>query len=779
MNQPPAPTKPAPAPPTHQHPQTPAPVRPAGTERAIAWATTLAPIATGLAAPLMADSAALAASTLYTAGLAGASLAYMQRIPTHVLDQLPAGDILHAHRSPLLQSTLASGMALAMGTLQGPAGTDALLAGFLTLPSVPGIVSLGWWGVTALIPWRLRSVLTGHRSRRTRKTPTAGQPGARAPMLPLTDADQILHRWGTHISHPDKGTHRGQVLTLHTLTPQHWAGHITARAGQAVTVTTETVSSVYEKPSSWISITPGPHAGVKEITVNLTKPANLDTSTLQGAWSKWAARKGGLMEGTHLEQIQDDPNTGGQVALIVAGESLDRLTHPDRSDLAGALRTPPLLISYEPRLDPRKAVIRKMAHNPLQQGAAFPGTHVLRPNDNGYIQLGPGVSGFPARIQLFDPKLGAQHVLITGVTGSGKGGTLQLIALAHHINNSAIIYADPKGSSNPAITQMAAYSGLGLEGSLGALRVWYRLLEHRVAQSARLGMKNFKPTPDMPWAPLIFDEASSHLGESAEYRKEAVFIIKEGARLGRSLGMPVILANQLMQLSQLGGEAAIRDNIFMGGSLVLLRSDSQQKHLVDLPENFAGCNPADIPPAWTADRDMVFDPTKPLDDPERTFGLAFAASPGGHAEMMRNWLLEDATPYIDTTKVACPADWPEWEDRDEIAATSVLPDDKGSGDDAGGSDFGSFLAPPPAKPATTQDKILAVLRDAADPAGIDINYMHKDQIRALASLNTKTLNNNLTDMVKLNLIHVDPTRAGWYAPGPRPESQPITETEED
>lgn len=282
----------------------------------------------------------------------------------------------------------------------------------------------------------------------------------------------------------------------------------------------------------------------------------------------------------------------------------------------------PLLISYEPRQNPREAVIRMMEHNPLEQGTPFPGTHVLKANPNGYIELGRGVSGFPARIQLHDPALGAQHCIIAGVTGSGKGGTLQIIALAHHINGSAIINADPKGSSNPAIEQMAAYSGLGPDQAMGALRIWFHILQHRVNESARLGMKNFKPAPDRPWVPLILDEASKLLGENAEHRKEATFIVNAGATLGRSLGMPVILANQLMQLAQLGGDAAIRDNVFYGGSLILLRSDSQQKHLVDLPENFVSCNPSDIPRPGPANAAWSTTPT-----PRPTTPSAPSASP--------------------------------------------------------------------------------------------------------------------------------------------------------
>ncbi|HEX5567097.1 MAG TPA: hypothetical protein VFY14_09280 [Streptomyces sp.] len=751
------------------------PARPATTERAIAYAETLAPIATGILAPFLDGGAAFTAALTYGGAAGFLAANYMNRLPHQLVDQLPAGDILRAHRSTLFASTLTTGMALGTGTLMGPDGTDALMAGILTLPSVPGIVSLGWWAAVALVPYKLRRILTRQRKP---KTPTPVPPGTPAAALPHTPEQQIAHRWYTVISNHTNGTHRGQDLTMRTTSSMRWQGVITAPTGQPVTVTPDTVSSAYQVPAEWIHIRPGAHAGEAHITVNLIAPPELDPTTLTGAWTKWIARKGGLMEGAHLENVQDDPNTGGQVALVVAGENLDRLRHPDRMDLAGALRTNPLLISYEPRQNPREAVIRKMAHNPLQKGAAFPGVHVLKPNSNGYIQLGPGVSGFPARIQLWDPALGAQHVLIAGVTGSGKGGTLQLIALAHHVNGSAIIYADPKGSSNPVIETMAAYSGCGLDESIGALRVWYHGLQHRIEQSKQLGMKNFQPSPDMPWAPLILDEASQLLGENAEHRKEAKFIIKAGASLGRSLGMPVILANQIMQLDQLGGEAAIRDNLFYGGSLILLRSDSQQKSLIDLPDNFAGCNPADIPPAWSGDRDMIYDPTKPPNDPERTFGLAFAASPGAHAEMMRMWTLEDATPHTDPGSIAHPADWPFWDDRHELAHISVLPGDSEDtdpdGDGASTLLTGLSLAPRK-PPASADEKILKALADFSDPAGIDINYMHKDDIGRIAGVEGRTLDNALTSLVKTGRIHRQTDERGkevrgFYGPGPAPEA---------
>ncbi|MYW43067.1 hypothetical protein [Streptomyces sp. SID161] len=739
------------------------------TERVIAAATSALPLTAGIIAPFLNTDAATATDLAYIASAGLATANAMDALPNTLYSNLPAGDIYRAHRLPLFISHLTTGIALGMGTLSGPDGTDALLGGILQIATapVPGIVSLGWWAATLLVPYQLRRVLGLGRRRRASPThPGKLLPPPNMPPIPATAADQIAYRWAQYISDPATGSHPQQILTITDLIPgRQWTGIIEAPAGKAVTVTAESVSSLEGVPTDWISINPGIHAGQRTITVNLAAPAELDTSTLSGAWKKWVARTGGLMDGTHLQSIQDDPNTGGQVAVVVAGENLDRLHHPDRLDLAGALRTTPLLVSYEPRQNPREAVIRLMTHNPLQQGTTFPGIHVLKVNENGYIHLGVGISGFPTRIQLWDPALGAQHVVVCGVTGSGKGGTLQLISLAHHVNQHAIIYADPKGSSNPSVEKMAAHSGGGLDAAMGSLRIWWHGLQFRIEESRRLGMKNFRSSRQRPWTPLVMDEASKLLGENSEYKKEATFIINAGATLGRSLGMPIVGANQLLQLKEWGGDSAIRDNLLYGGSLVLHRSDSSQKHLIDLPDNFAGCNPADIPAAWSGDRELIYDPSVPLNDPERTFGLSFAASPGAHAEMSRTWILEDATPYIDTDNIAYPADWSFWDDRHALAEQSVLPSDQQNDDDSpllftAGIELTK-------RPETAEDKILNVLRESVDPLGIDTLYMHKNDIGQLADLKGSTLNNALTELVQQNRIHRG-TERGTYGLGPDP-----------
>ncbi|MFF2307354.1 hypothetical protein ACFVVP_33220 [Streptomyces sp. NPDC058128] len=173
----------------------------------------------------------------------------MGRIPANVRAQIPGHDIVHAHRSPMLVPTLTTGMALGMGALSGLEGTDALMAGILGLPSIPGIVSLGWWAAVALVPFKLRTVRRRkHRPAQSAASVPGTDGGVYPPnphLVPATPADEILQRWAQYISHPTSGPHRGQELALRTISPERWTGLITAPVGTIVNVTRENVSSVF------------------------------------------------------------------------------------------------------------------------------------------------------------------------------------------------------------------------------------------------------------------------------------------------------------------------------------------------------------------------------------------------------------------------------------------------------------------------------------------------------------------------------------------------------
>jgi hypothetical protein len=746
-------------------------------ERFAAITQVLAPISAGALAPLLDPGAAAAAGAAFMAGATFAGANYMNRLGRWA-DQLPGIDIARAHRDTMGISTITTGMALGLGVLGGPEATDLLMAGALNPASVPGILSLGWWTAVGLTCFKLRRVLG--RRRTTTTPPTTAPELANGTPAPVTLADQIMAAWEQHISNPDKGQHRHQILTdVHVYTDR-WTGRIIAPAGASVNVTRDAVSSVYRVNPGWIRIDHGDHAGEARLTVSYAQPAELDPATLEGAWKKRVSRTGGPMPKTHLEQVTDDPNTGGKAAWVVADEDLNALKAPDLTDLAGALRKSPLLISYESNPNNvRKAIIRVMDRNPLEAGHDFPGLDGLKATAGGWFPIGKIISGYPARFQMFDPTLGALHLVIAGTTGSGKGGAVQVVCLGYHANGAAILYADPKGASNPAIPKMAAYSGLTRYGALGAMRLSYHVLQHRVAEAAKYELKNFQPSKSRPWCPTVLDEAAQMLGPGVANRKEAVHIVKAGASLGRSNGMPWVLINQTVNLDQLGGEQAIRANLLAGGAWLILRTDSDQVNLGDLPDGFAGIDPSRIPAVWpTEDDTLIYDPDIPENDPRRTFGLGYLATPGGRAGMMRIDTLEDATPHIRPELIAAPEDVPWWGDATvmEELANTPLPgfeqDDETNSDEEGHAGTGALSilatgADLPKKDATAEEKVLAVLHADADPLHLeylqgaddihpgdfDITYTDRPELLATTGLNESTFANALSKLEATGKIH--------------------------
>lgn len=739
-------------------------------ERAAAALQIALPVGVGLLAPLLDPSAAAYAGAGFLAGATFTGANYMNRLGRWA-SQLPGIDIARAHRDTLGISTITTGMSLALGQLGGADASEALMAGFLDPVTVPGILSLGWWAAVGFTGWRLRRVF-GHRT-----VEVQGQSAPAAPGLantggpaPVSLADKMIAAWGRVISDPKTGRHRNQVLSDVVIYTDRWEGRITAALGDSVNVSKESVSSLFGRSVDHINLKFGTHSGEALITVWYTQRAELDPSTLEGAWKRVRAR---ILPKTHLEEVGQDEHTGGQVARVVADDDLDAVPRVvNLGELAGALRRSIDLVSYEPgRRDPRRAIIRVMDHNPLENGHDFPGLDSLIATKGGWVSIGKIASGFPARIQLFDPKLGALHVVIAGTTGSGKGGTAQMISLAYHANKMAQIYGDPKGASNPAIPKMAAYSGLTNLGALGAMRLSWWALQHRIEEAARLELKNFVPSATRPYCATILDEAAQMLAPGAPNRKEAVKIVKDGASLTRSLGMPWVLMNQTVNLDQLGSEQAIRANLLAGGTWIILRTDSDQVNLGDLPPGFEGLNPSLIPAVWAEEDDsLVYDPTVEESDPRRTFGLGYVAAPGGRAGMMRIDNLEDATEHIRPENVMAPVDVPWWGDEaymEELAQTPIPGFEEKDGEGATGEAGTSFPGVDLPKPRerTSEDKVLAALRDESDPLYVDmvdegdeitpddIDYVDRGQLLAVSGVPESTFANVLNKLEKKGRIH--------------------------
>ncbi|MFB6665936.1 hypothetical protein [Streptomyces parvus] len=716
--------------------------RPNVADQVPALVSVIAPPALGALTPLLEPGLAALTAAATVCGSAAFATHYIGKIPENVLNATGIRDVLTAQRSTLLGSSLLTTMAAAPGAFLGPAYADALLVGFLDPASVSGLVSAAWWSAWGALTYKLRPALAARKVRIPAPAQTAG-PGTEA-----LGPQGLFKVWADHIS-GENGAHPGQHLVGINVVDEAWQGIVEAPQGKAVNVTAEAIGSAYRVPAACVTFTPGDHPGEQYVTVRRTPPAELDPTTMEGMWARMVRPK--VMPGTHLKDAQVDPATGGWVAWVVADDDVPSVPVPDRKQLVGALRSSMTLVDYQPHAsDPRRGKIRIMEKNPLEDGVPFPGRHVLEPSKGGYIAIGRGVSGRAARLQLFDPALGAQHIFIAGVTGSGKGGVVQIVALAAHLAGMAIINGDPKGSSNPDIEQMAAYSATG-ESTIKSLRVAYALLQYRIKESARLGRKNFKATPTCPWVMVIVDETHMITDASTEEGKEAVFILDKIAALGRNLGMTLLIVNQAVNADKLGGSTALRTNVIQGGAMVMLRTDSAQSNLITV-DGFEGIDPGAIPAAWSAeDEPLVWSDDVPLNDPARTFGLGYVGSPGEPVQMMRTWILESAAPHIRHDAIIWPADWPAWEDRHDIAEIPAI-GDTGYATSNNTSPAGDEFMPPlsiqltkPPTAPTADAAVLACFNDGSLEAT-------KEDIRIITGLNEKTLANTLTALVKNGTI---------------------------
>jgi hypothetical protein len=281
----------------------------------------------------------------------------------------------------------------------------------------------------------------------------------------------------------------------------------------------------------------------------------------------------------------------------------------------------------------------------------------------------------------------------------------------------------------------------------------------------------------MPHVVFIGDEISTLLGEKAKHRARATRAVGHIAKKGRSMGASEVLANQLIQLAEIGGDSAIRDNIVGSGGSIMLRSDSSQRHLIDLPPGMESVNPADIPATWTGDDNepLVYTDDVHIQDPESTFGLGYFMTTDGICAMGRTYDLEDATTYIDPTGSPSPSTGPTgttattWSPNSWPATKTANLDDY---DSPGSQHPLPHRRQPRRSPPAPTTRSSPALKDLADPAGIDINYIHKDTIGALAKLEGSTLDNALSRLTKAGKIHRQMRDGkevrGYYGLGPTP-----------
>jgi hypothetical protein len=351
----------------------------------------------------------------------------------------------------------------------------------------------------------------------------------------------------------------------------------------------------------------------------------------------------------------------------------------------------------------------------------------------GSITVGSHHDGRPAKRRLFDTQTGsAQRFMLFGTTGAGKSRSLQLQLIAEKINGVVTWLADLKeGQSVPEAAGNVDWRVTTQEGAIALLRAAVAVAHARMRRASAAGRNAFVLGAGDPLLHVHIDEANRLLESGAEYRDEAVSLVKELARTGRSVGVGIGLAAQASHLEELGGSDTMR-GLLKEGEVTLLRwSSSMMRQLVADGLLPSGVQLAPIPkrigvPALTSQ----FDEDADEDAGEGTQGMAYLLSGARPTSVMRHFRVGSIapTPGLDPEIVALYGPEPPASlgELDAAAAgqayaarvddAAVLLDDEAA---PGRTDDVDDQEPARTRPVLLEDRVVAALEAAEGPLSVD------------------------------------------------------------
>jgi S-DNA-T family DNA segregation ATPase FtsK/SpoIIIE len=252
------------------------------------------------------------------------------------------------------------------------------------------------------------------------------------------------------------------------------------------------------------------------------------------AWPEIAAAIG--LAGSHIQSIVIDV-WGWRARLALArGQTIDdALTRLPAIESAldthrGAARISPTADNKANRLE-----LRVLETDPHANAIAWAGpstTTITEP-----IDLGPFEDGAPARILLL-----RRHVLVGGVSGSGKSGGLNVIMGNLAACADVVVWAvdlkrgmelRPWASCIDRLATTPAEARALLSDAV-------TILEARAEMLAATGQRVWQPSPDMPALVVIVDEYAELADDAPDATKDADSI----ARRGRAVAVTLLAATQ-------------------------------------------------------------------------------------------------------------------------------------------------------------------------------------------------------------------------------------------
>jgi len=396
------------------------------------------------------------------------------------------------------------------------------------------------------------------------------------------------------------------------------------------------LSALLDVPEDHIHLgpVPGRGAGVRQLTIGA--PRQNQPATTAEAWRAQIAPA--AMRDSELVEVRYGTGTREGVVEFHAEVPRGKTITYDFGALVSALdaEDDPSRVVVEASY--RKAIVTLYPRNPLLDIQPVTLNELLM-DERGYITVGLYHNGRPAQLRLYDPETGsAQRFLLFGTTGAGKSRTLQLHLAAEKRNGICSLVADLKGGQSvPEALQNVCWPVTRQEAAIMMLRSAAAVAEDRMRRYAAQGRNAFELGVD-PLIHVTIDEANRLLETGAPYRDEAVRLIKEIARTGRSVGVGIRLAAQASHLDELGGSDTMR-GLLKEGEVTLLRwSSSMMRQLVADGLLPPGVQLTPIPKRiGTTPLVSQFDEAGAEDAGEGTQGMAYLLSGAHPTSLMRHF----------------------------------------------------------------------------------------------------------------------------------------------
>ncbi|GHB67981.1 chromosome segregation protein ParM [Streptomyces viridiviolaceus] len=647
----------------------------------------------------------------------------------------------------------------------GPVTGGAVYATAAIVPGRP------WWEPVAALGW---GAMMSAALPITRSTWTA--PADDTALYPPGFRGLVMRLWDDAEVAPE--TRLDNIEQ--TISPAHpdFTADIVAPAGRPVPrIELVAAAAAFGVPVGCVTVDEIPGVGPGRMRLTVAPTSRRGGGSIQDMWADKVARPDGAIPGSEIVRVESFPATGDLPArgMVLAQVEAGKLARINHAQLCSAFGVQPEELRLIAEARGREALVTLYESAPLK-GSRRATRELLTLDAYGRYTIGTAHDGSDAKVHM-QSAAGTLHGFLVGITGSGKTVALALMCAAWALAGLATWVTSARPDA-----QMSAVGRHIDRQDAGPVFTWWMLkaaialMDIRGTINAEVG-HDFSAHSPYPGLTLVLDEFNSLVGDEI-LGDDIAHMTDVLAREGRKFGIGIVFAGQSLNLSKLGGEASLRDQV-QGGIGIVLRIAASSGGIAarQATGGLAGdTDLADIPDRFNARTSLMDRMQGVIDDApgETTQGVGHTVT-GSAATMMRTLyvhLPKDGSPdgldeifpeggginTLTDREIEALTELGLWHDWTTPPPTGKDSDSDSRDDFAGygAADIGSFSPPPvpAAKPKkrTVKQQVLAVVT----------GEMTAKEIRERVDAAAGTVRNTLSDLVtEGRLVQVD---HGVYAP---------------